>query len=278
MNERIASMFEEVADLLEHQEASPHRVRAWREGAQRLREHDRDVADVFRDHGRAGLEAIPHIGEKLSAAIIEVIRTGRCGALDRLRGEATHQLEHIPGIGRELAERIHERLAIDTPEELEAAVHDGRLATVEGFGPRRIAMLRDVLATRLARPRRPRVLAPPVALLLDVDREYREAVAAGRLRKIAPRRFNPTHAAWLPIMHAERADWSFTAMFSNTALAHRLGRTRDWVVVYYHRSDTPEGQATIVTERTGRQRGQRVVRGRERESIAHWTDFAQRAS
>jgi len=54
-------------------------------------------------------------------------------------------------------------------------------------------------------------------------------------------------------------------MFSNTELAHRLGRTDDWVVVYYHEPHGPEGQATIVTEQRGPLRGLRVVRGRERE-------------
>ena len=278
MNQLLADMFEEVAVLLEQHDASPHRVRAWRDGARSIREYDRDVVDVFRDYGRAGLEAIPHIGAKLSASIIEVIRTGRCGALDRLRGEAQSALEQLPGIGHELADRIHERLGIETLEELEAAVHDGRLAAVDGFGPRRIAMLRDLLATRLSRARRRRTTGPPVSLLLAIDREYRDAAAAGRLRKIAPRRFNPKHEAWLPIMHTERDGWSFTAMFSNTALAHRLGRTDDWVVVYFHLPDQPAGQATVVTERTGRQRGQRVVRGREHESVAHWTDLERRAS
>lgn len=102
-------------------------------------------------------------------------------------------------------------------------------------------------------------------LLLDIDRAYREAVASGTLHKIAPRRFNPAHEAWLPIMHGERLGWTFTAMFSNTELAHRLGRTDDWVIIYFHEDDGPEGQATVVTEHRGRLRGQRVVRGRERE-------------
>lgn len=273
MNQQLAEMFDEVAVLLEQQAASPHRVRAWRDAARSLRELDRDVAQIFREHGRAGLEAIPHVGAKLSATIIEVLRTGRCGALDRLRGEAQGALEQLPGIGHELAERIHAELGIDTLEELEGAVHDGRLATVAGFGPRRVALLRDLLATRLARARRPRTPRPPVSLLLAIDRDYRTAAAAGELRTIAPRRFNPQHEAWLPIMHGERDGWTFTAMFSNTALAHRLGRTNDWVVVYYHRADTPEGQATIVTERRGGRRGQRVVRGREAEGGGHWTDL-----
>jgi hypothetical protein len=108
---------------------------------------------------------------------------------------------------------------------------------------------------------------PPVPLLLEIDREYRLGAAAGTLPKIAPRRYNPTGEAWLPILHADRGGYSFTAVFSNTELAHRLERTADWVVIYYHEPHRPEGRATVVTEHQGTARGMRVVRGRERECI-----------
>lgn len=39
----------------------------------------------------------------------------------------------------------------------------------------------------------------------------------------------------------------------------------DWVVIYFHKDQWPEGQRTIVTERSGMHRGSRVVRGREAE-------------
>ena len=106
---------------------------------------------------------------------------------------------------------------------------------------------------------------PPVEMLLDVDREYRDAAEARRLPRIAPRRFNPTGEAWLPILHTERDHWHFTALFSNTFRAHALERTRDWVVVYFHADTRPEGQRTIVTETSGALAGRRVVRGRESE-------------
>jgi hypothetical protein len=267
-------MFEQVAQLLEQQGASPHRVRAWRDGAQGVREHDREMSDVFRDHGRVGLEAVPHIGPRLSATIIELIRTGRCGALDQLRGHPIRTLERLPGLGPVLAERVHRELGIETLEQLEVAVHDGRLARVDGFGPRRIAALRDLLQSRLSRTRartadEPR---PSVELLLDIDRRYRLAARAGALPKITPRRFNPDRKAWLPVMHVDRDGWSFTALFSNTALAHQLGRTDDWVVLYYHQPHRPDASATVVTEWRGPLRGQRVVRGHERECEWFYAD------
>ena len=105
---------------------------------------------------------------------------------------------------------------------------------------------------------------PAVATLLAADAEYRDGAARGRLRRIAPRRFNPDRQAWLPILHTERDGWQITALFSNTARAHELGRTRDWVVLFYER-DGDSGQCTVVTETHGPHAGQRVVRGRESE-------------
>jgi putative hydrolase len=102
-------------------------------------------------------------------------------------------------------------------------------------------------------------------VLLDVDAEYRRKSARGDLALITPRRFNPEGEAWLPVLHSERGGWHFTALYSNTARAHELGRTRDWVVVYYYDHDHHEYQCTVVTEFRGPLRGKRVVRGREQE-------------
>jgi len=55
------------------------------------------------------------------------------------------------------------------------------------------------------------------------------------------------------------------ALHSNTARAHELGRTHDWVVVHLCDDDHREGQHTIATETQGPLAGQRVVRGRETE-------------
>ncbi len=111
---------------------------------------------------------------------------------------------------------------------------------------------------------------PPVALLLEIDRRYRAGAAAGTLRRLAPRRHNPRHEAWLPVLHVELDGWELTALFSNTARAHQLGRTHDWVVIYYHHPHhEEEGRATVVTEHRGPWRGHRVVRGREAECAIH---------
>jgi putative hydrolase len=278
LNASIAERLREVADLLSHQGANPFRVSAYRRAAQTVLELEADVDDVLRRDGLDGLIALPGIGRSIAASIEEMVRTGRWMQLERLRGimEPETVFQGIPGIGPKLAERIHGTLEIETLEALEIAANDGRLERVPGVGARRAAMIRAALANMLRR-RRPRVALPaqpdpPVEMLLDVDREYREAANAGRLRKIAPRRFNPSGKAWLPILHAQRGDWHFTALYSNTARAHQFGRIGDWVVIYFHTDHEPEGQCTVVTETRGELIGRRVVRGRESECRARYAE------
>jgi hypothetical protein len=270
-NAEVARQLEEVARLLEQQGANEFRVQAYRNGAATIGGLPRPVADILRADGMAGLDRLPGIGPSLARAIGELVATGRLAMLDRLRGESDPitLLASVPGIGRTLAARLQDELEIDSLEELEAAAVDGRLRDLGGFGEKRVAGIRDALATRLGRSRRPAAGEPPsVAELLDVDREYRERAAAGRLRRIAPRRFNPRGEAWLPVLHAVRGPRHYTALFSNTARAHELGKTHDWVVLY-HLGGDGEHRSTVVTATQGPLKGRRVVRGREAESARH---------
>jgi len=109
---------------------------------------------------------------------------------------------------------------------------------------------------------------PPIGLLLQVDQTYRASAEAGTLPTIAPRRFNPEGKSWLPVLHTRHGDWHFTALFSNTARAHELGRVHDWVVIYAEDRDHREHQYTVVTPPAGPLAGRRVVRGREAECRA----------
>jgi hypothetical protein len=115
--------------------------------------------------------------------------------------------------------------------------------------------------------------APAVATLLEVDREYRSKAAAGQLQRIAPRRFNPEHEAWLPVLHSRRDGRHFTALYSNTERAHDVHRTHDWVVIFHD-----DGQCTVVTEYRGALKGMRVVRGREPECLKHYRSLPRELS
>jgi hypothetical protein len=281
VNEQIAGRLEEAARLLRDQGADPFRVAAYLRAASTVRLMREPLDELFRRRGLEGLKELPRVGESIGRAIRELLTHGQLPMLDRLRGEAdpVALLASVPGIGGVLAERLHDELGLESLADLEAAAHDGRLETIAGFGAKRLAGIRDSLAQRLGRVRvPPKVETPPrVAELLDVDREYREKAAAGQLQRIAPRRFNPTGESWLPVLHTRRGSRRYTALFSNTARAHRAGKTRDWVVLY---SDNGVGESrhTVITAAFGPLRGCRVVAGREAECISAYEPELQSAN
>jgi hypothetical protein len=284
-NEAVAQRLLEIAELLEAQDANPFRVQAYRRAAATVAGLDRPVLQLLAEQGPAGLDALPGIGDALARAIEQLARTGRLSLLERLRGGPGEAGAYttVSGIGPALAARIRERLGIESLAELEVAAWDGRLRQVPGMGTGRVRGVRESLAGRFRRGpmgpesarQRARPHDPPVGELLDVDAEYRRRARDRTLPRIAPRRFNPSHRAWLPVLHAEREGRHYTALFSNTARAHEFGTTHDWVVIY--RDDRGgDGQWTVVTARLGPLRGRRVVRGRERECEQHYATRGDR--
>lgn len=261
--------------MLTEQQANLYRIKAYHRAADIVRNLDRPIEEILHREGVNGLQALPSIGENLAQAIHTLIVTGHLPILEQLQKEfdPIAALTSVPGIGLVMAERLHHELGIDSLETLEAAAHDGRLRNVLGIGEKRIAGIIDSLASRLGTIRssgRSTLRETPlVAELLTVDREYREKVARGEVPRIAPRRFNPTHEAWLPVLHAQREQRHYTVLFSNTAHAHRLGKTQDWVVLYCD-DNRGERQWTVITSQRGPLSGKRIVRGREAECFSYY--------
>ena len=277
-NEQISDSLHEVADLLEAQAANPFRAAAYRVAAETVRQTHEEVQSIFHREGIAGLMRLHSVGRSLSNSISQLICTGRLPLLERLRGdyEAERTFATVPDIGPGLAHRIHEHLGIESLPELEAAAIDGRLAQVPGMGTKRIRAVRESLAgrsriSRAAEHKRYDDNGSDVAVseLLDIDAEYRRMASEDRLPRIAPRRFNPTAAAWLPILHTERDERHYTALFSNTVRAHEMNTTHDWVVLYRDDQDA-HGRWTVITSQFGKLRGRRIVRGREADCAQHY--------
>lgn len=274
-NHEVAEELRKIANLLNAQKANPFRSRAYLNAANTLDTLPIDVDQITQDKGLKGLTDLPAIGAGIAQSIYEYIAIGRMTRLENLQGTSNpvQLFQSIPTVGKLLSQRIHDELQVNSLESLENAARRGDLAKVKGLGRKRKQAIQAWLSKHLSEHRFPTTKTPhldhnpPVDLLLKVDSEYRDKAASDRLPKIAPKRFNPDNKKWLPILHANYADWHFTALYSNSDLAHQLERIHDWVVIFFYDGDHQEGQHTVVTETHGSLTGKRVVRGREPECI-----------
>ena len=277
-NKDVGEKLREIALLLEAQHANPFRSRAYLNAANTLDNLKPDLRDLLQDEGLKGLIELPGIGAGIAHSIYEYVAIGRMTRLESLQGgsDPVHLFQSIPTIGRVYANRIHDRLHINSLEALENAVYSGQLNKVEGLGTKRKQAIEAWLSKHLGERSQPSALKHPanhqadIALVLKVDAAYRSKAEAGKLPLITPRRFNPENKAWLPVLHSTAQHWHFTALYSNTELAHKLNRTHDWVVIYFYDDHHQEGQNTVVTETHGQLQGKRVVRGREAECFDYY--------
>jgi DNA polymerase (family X) len=136
-NADIAIIFEEIADRLEIQGANPFRIRAYRNAARILGELPQAVRMLV-ENGK-DLTRLPGIGDDLAAKIHEIVTTGRCSLLERLRRElppAVTELLQIPGLGPKRVRSLYHDLDVQTAEQLYRAARDGRIRALPGFGER----------------------------------------------------------------------------------------------------------------------------------------------
>jgi len=169
-NATIASIFEEIADLLDIQGANPFRVRAYRNASRTIGELGTDVKTLL-ERGTA-LTDIPGIGEDLAKKIDEILRTGKCEFLERLRKEvppAITELLKIPGLGPKRVKALWHDLNIQTLEQLMRAAKDGRIRALPGFGDKTEQHILEAAQAHLSQAHR---------FKLAVAAQYAEAFAA----------------------------------------------------------------------------------------------------
>ena len=145
-NAQIAAAFEELADLYELDGAVQYRVIAYRNAARTVRDTSVSVAQLARD-GR--ITDLPGIGKTLEEKVLALDETGDIPTLVKLRERIPVGLisvMHLPGFGPKRAKRLHDEIGVDSLDALRAAVEDGRLRGLRGFGLKAEENLRRVLA------------------------------------------------------------------------------------------------------------------------------------
>jgi DNA polymerase (family X) len=154
-NADIATVFSEIADLLEIEQANPFRIRAYRNAARIVGELGRDVRAMLA-RGEE-LTELPGIGDDLAAKMREIVETGKCRALDKLRAElppAIGELLHVPGLGPKRVRNLWHELDVQTLEQLARAARDGRIRALPGFGEKTEANILQAVEAHLSKARR----------------------------------------------------------------------------------------------------------------------------
>jgi DNA polymerase (family X) len=145
-NAQIAAAFEELADLYELDGAVQYRVIAYRNAARTVRDSAVSVAQLARD---GKVTQLPNIGKTLEEKLLALDETGDIPSLVKLRAKIPVGLisvMRLPGFGPKRARRLYDELGVDSLDALRAAVEDGRLRDLKGFGVKAEENLRRVLA------------------------------------------------------------------------------------------------------------------------------------
>lgn len=154
-NNDVATVFEEIADLLEIDEANAFRVRAYRNAARLLRGLSTEVSEMIAE-GR-DLSELPGVGKDLAGKIGEIVKTGTCDLLKKLRRKfppALSELLTIPGLGPKRVATLYHELDIHTLAQLGRAAKDGRIRDLPGFGAKIEKQILESVAAQAKKGRR----------------------------------------------------------------------------------------------------------------------------
>jgi DNA polymerase (family 10) len=188
-NEDIAIIFDEMADLLEIEDANPFRVRAYRNAARNIRGLGRDLGEMVAEG--EDLTRLPGIGKDLAAKIVEILATGHAKALDKLHKEVPASLEallKIPGLGPKRVKVLYQDLHIKTLKQLENAARRGKLSALPGFGAKTEQRILDAVGAHRSLEKRflrnvARQYAEPLVQYLQAVAGVNDVVVAGSYRR-----------------------------------------------------------------------------------------------
>ncbi|WP_419998698.1 DNA polymerase/3'-5' exonuclease PolX [Streptomyces boninensis] len=135
VNDDIAALLQEYADLLSITGGDAFKVRAYERAARAVGGHGADVAKL----GAKELKAIPGVGSSIADKVAEYLRTGKVAAIEEARAKipaGVRELTEIPALGPKRALQLYDELGVDSVDALAAAIDERRLRGLKGFGPK----------------------------------------------------------------------------------------------------------------------------------------------
>jgi DNA polymerase (family 10) len=241
-NKRLAQIFEKMADISEFLEDNPFRVRTYRRVAKIVENLPMDIEEAVRS---GYIKKIKGIGKATLEKIEEFLKTGTISKYEELRKKVPEELLElmdIPGIGPKTLKVAYERLGVKTKEDFIKALKDGALASLPGFGPKKVEkILKGLELWRKAQERIPLVVAYPLATsVVEFLKEklsglYESISIAGSLR-----RMKETVGDFDILISAPRENWpkihEVFVTFPDTEDVILHGETKSSIILSeYHR-------------------------------------------
>ena len=143
-NTEIAEIFDQLANLLEIEDANAFRVRAYRNASQFIGSCSKSIAYEV-DQGK-DLTELPGIGKDLAQKIQTIVDTGELPALNEIKQktpEGLLLLLKIEGLGPKRVKRLYKELNITNLKELNRALRSGRIKELKGFGAKMIESIQS---------------------------------------------------------------------------------------------------------------------------------------
>ena len=132
-NKEVAEIFREIAEILEIQDENPFRIRAYLKAAQNVESLSRDIAEVAE---KDELEKIPGIGKDLAEKIKEIVKTGKLKFYEKLKHmvpEGLTILMSVPGLGPKTAKLLYDKLKIKNLKSLKKAASAHKISGLPGI-------------------------------------------------------------------------------------------------------------------------------------------------
>ncbi|MEK6970910.1 MAG: DNA polymerase/3'-5' exonuclease PolX [archaeon] len=136
INQEIASMFYEMADLLDILGVE-WKPLAFRKAARTLETYPEPIEEVVKKKGIKGVMELPGVGEGIGKKIVEYVETGKMKEYTELKKQIPRGVEEmlkVPGVGPKKVARLYKELKIDSLEKLEKFAQQGKIRDMNGFG------------------------------------------------------------------------------------------------------------------------------------------------
>jgi DNA polymerase (family 10) len=129
----VRDIFNQIADLLELKDENPFRIRAYRKAAQNIENLTADVEELAQQEK---LVQIPGIGKDLADKIQEIVRTGQLRYFDDLKKKTPSillEMIGISGIGPKTAKLLYAKLKIKNIDHLERLAKNHKISGLPGM-------------------------------------------------------------------------------------------------------------------------------------------------